>query len=470
MFDDQDDVVGGGVTPTNLPVAEPDDMFGGTDPLPSASTPASQSNPSVPSLSALPPLPSFPDNTKAGAASPAPKLSVPPIEPLPPVSAMPSSKKDTGLTNTLPPLPNFSSAPSASPIPAMAPSSVSSLPAPGEVPVPIHASDDVEVVQPPLSGVNPLDQTETVPVVPSSASPSALGAGVLRPAGSPETPSLGHTPAPLDPFDALDPTSNTVSAAIPQKGASFTQPTPVPTQDAQFAAPMPAPGAGNAYALKEPTLSRGLMSLIIVGVVLFVFGGGALFIYRAVIQDDSNSAPVVETTEQEESVQEESQDDESFRLGGAQGEDRSLEEREEELLLFGEPVDADGDGISDDDELRLGTDPSNWDSDNDQLSDGDEVIIWNTDPANPDSDGDTYLDGEEVKNGYSPTGPGRLFDVDALASETSSSSVDEITEELALPLEGDVSSTIAEEEPTLVSSSPVVASTGNGESNVVIVE
>lgn len=41
------------------------------------------------------------------------------------------------------------------------------------------------------------------------------------------------------------------------------------------------------------------------------------------------------------------------------------------------------------------------DSDNDGLTDEEEIFLG-TDPNNPDSDGDGYSDGEEVKNGYDP--------------------------------------------------------------------
>ena len=61
------------------------------------------------------------------------------------------------------------------------------------------------------------------------------------------------------------------------------------------------------------------------------------------------------------------------------------------------PVDSDGDGLTDDEELRIGTDPHNWDTDGDGLSDGDEVNVHKTNPLNPDTDGDGLLDGEEVK-------------------------------------------------------------------------
>ncbi len=48
------------------------------------------------------------------------------------------------------------------------------------------------------------------------------------------------------------------------------------------------------------------------------------------------------------------------------------------------------------------------DSDNDNLRDYEEKNIYHTDPLNPDTDGDGYADGAEVKAGYNPLGPGRL--------------------------------------------------------------
>lgn len=73
--------------------------------------------------------------------------------------------------------------------------------------------------------------------------------------------------------------------------------------------------------------------------------------------------------------------------------------------------DTDQDGLSDSREIELGTDPKKPDTDNDQLSDGDEVLVWKTNPLNADTDNDKFLDGAEIKNGYSPTGPGKLFPI-----------------------------------------------------------
>jgi len=76
-----------------------------------------------------------------------------------------------------------------------------------------------------------------------------------------------------------------------------------------------------------------------------------------------------------------------------------------------QPLDSDGDGLSDDDERARGTNPQSADTDADGLSDREEVMIYETDPTNPDTDGDTFLDGDEVKSGYNPNGDGRLLNV-----------------------------------------------------------
>jgi len=75
------------------------------------------------------------------------------------------------------------------------------------------------------------------------------------------------------------------------------------------------------------------------------------------------------------------------------------------------PIDTDQDGLTDEEELALGTDPNNIDTDGDGLFDREEVMVYKTDPLNPDTDGDGYLDGEEVKNGYNPNGPGKLYEI-----------------------------------------------------------
>lgn len=63
-------------------------------------------------------------------------------------------------------------------------------------------------------------------------------------------------------------------------------------------------------------------------------------------------------------------------------------------------VDLDGDGLSNIDELKYGTNLLNPDTDNDGLKDGAEVKIYSTNPKLADTDGDGLDDGKEV-NVYS---------------------------------------------------------------------
>ena len=57
--------------------------------------------------------------------------------------------------------------------------------------------------------------------------------------------------------------------------------------------------------------------------------------------------------------------------------------------------DPDGDGLTNQEEKELGTDPDNSDSDGDGISDGEEQTLG-TDPMNDDSDGDGYIDSDEL--------------------------------------------------------------------------
>ena len=103
---------------------------------------------------------------------------------------------------------------------------------------------------------------------------------------------------------------------------------------------------------------------------------------------------------------------------------------DEEKQLGTDPLraDTDGDGLSDGDEVKkyhtnplsantdndritdydeiyvYNTDPLNADMDGDGLKDGDEIYTYRTDPKNPDTDGDGLSDGDEViKYGSNPT-------------------------------------------------------------------
>ncbi|NRT10792.1 gliding motility-associated-like protein [Flavobacterium sp. 14A] len=76
---------------------------------------------------------------------------------------------------------------------------------------------------------------------------------------------------------------------------------------------------------------------------------------------------------------------------------------QDESVLGTDPLkpDTDGDGLTDGEEVTLGTNPLNLDTDGDGLKDGEEVILG-TDPLNPDTDGDGVIDGVEVIDTTNP--------------------------------------------------------------------
>ncbi len=75
-------------------------------------------------------------------------------------------------------------------------------------------------------------------------------------------------------------------------------------------------------------------------------------------------------------------------------------------------IDSDGDGISNADELNMGSDPYSPDGDNDGLSDYDELFVYGTSPMNNDSDYDDMPDFYEIQVGLDPTQKDGRFDHD----------------------------------------------------------
>lgn len=67
-------------------------------------------------------------------------------------------------------------------------------------------------------------------------------------------------------------------------------------------------------------------------------------------------------------------------------------------VVSGGPKDSDADGLTDDEEHTLKTNPFDPDTDHDGLGDFDEVRKYKTDPLNPDTDYDGLKDGAEVYN------------------------------------------------------------------------
>ncbi len=127
--------------------------------------------------------------------------------------------------------------------------------------------------------------------------------------------------------------------------------------------------------------SKGMIPIWVIP-VLAVLCLGAIFVFYFLLRgDQTESASATQTAE--------------AALGEMVAATQTAAFNQTQAVLEGER-DSDGDGLTDKQELEIGTDPNNPDTDDDGLSDGEEVLRRNTDPLNPDSDGDLLTDGAEV--------------------------------------------------------------------------
>ncbi len=263
---------------------------------------------------------------------------------------------------------------------------------PGNLPIgePDDMFSDVEPTPEPAEATNPTE------VVEPEAPASALGAGVLRPVEEVSEPANLATEEKVETTPKI--------STMPDLGSD-----PVNSK---------ASPANDIYAIKEPALTRGLVTMIIVVIGVVILGAGSWWIYNSFMKvplEDDFVVPAVNLLDAEEEdatlpAPEVVEPVEVVSDEVLLPTDDLTQDIIDDQILFGEPIDKDGDSLDDERELEIGTDPNNWDTDGDELGDGDEVIIWKTDPNNWDTDGDTFPDGQEIKNGYNPDGPGKLFE------------------------------------------------------------
>jgi hypothetical protein len=147
-----------------------------------------------------------------------------------------------------------------------------------------------------------------------------------------------------------------------------------------------------------------IIGLIVILILVFSFGFWA---YKQFFTGERDSGEIILNTEPEE-----------IELNNQKNKVNEIIEPGININSTAISNDIDGDGLSNEEEIALGTDPENSDTDGDGLSDYEEVKIYHTDPLNPDTDGDGYLDGEEVEHGYNPLGSGKLFDFSLITGES----------------------------------------------------
>lgn len=263
------------------------------------------------------------------------------------------------------------------------PPSSSSKVSQGPSPLPRPAPRSLPPPSPPAPAPQPIAEEEEAPPPP----PSALGAGILRPKGAAEA--FG-----VSPLSQLPPEGQSEAPSTPRE-----MPPPPPSSLAD---------EGESYQLKEPIGRKSIITWIVILIFIVILGGGSIWLYFAFIRGEKTDEPFTRTmpTNQEERTTPSPVP--TQETGENQVEPTPINDAD---VLFGtEVLDTDNDSLDDVREKDIGSDPLNWDTDGDELGDGDEVIIWKTDPLNSDTDGDTYKDGAEVKNGYNPAGTGKLFE------------------------------------------------------------
>ena len=220
-----------------------------------------------------------------------------------------------------------------------------------------------------------------------------------------QSPQLNNQPNPVPPKEPED-----IFAATDNQAAGNFNAAPKPPQFQ----PKPAiePTAGN-IAVAEPVAAKqdrkyifiGLVAIVILVVVLI--GMIALAYYKANSEKNTTAAdkPAIETDASNDNtaVQQTAEENTATTT--------PAEEEQQGQMILDEITDTDGDGLTDGEEKRLGTDPNNSDTDGDGLFDREEVRIYKTNPLITDTDGDGYTDGAEVKNGYNPAGAGKLYEL-----------------------------------------------------------
>lgn len=88
--------------------------------------------------------------------------------------------------------------------------------------------------------------------------------------------------------------------------------------------------------------------------------------------------------------------------------------------LCGDQADPDRDGLTNEQEFKLNTDPNNPDSDQDGLADGDEVAVFLSDPTNSHTaKNEKYNDADFVRDGYDITSNNKMtqLQINALSAQ-----------------------------------------------------
>ena len=177
---------------------------------------------------------------------------------------------------------------------------------------------------------------------------------------------------------------------------------------------LPTDKAGTGGQVIQAQVSaRGLVPVWVVPAVLVIFLGFACLFSFLVIQQNNQNASATQIAASGTAVVGGATQTSAANATAAAAEGQSDSDKDgltnsEEIKLGTDPAkaDTDGDGLEDGQEVnKTKTNPLNPDTDGDGLEDGHEVNELKTDPLSQDTDGDGLQDGNEVKIGTDPRKP-----------------------------------------------------------------
>lgn len=245
---------------------------------------------------------------------------------------------------------------------------------------------------------NPSGQVEDI--FENTEKPDNLGGQ----AGFKVKPSTGHDINP-----ELKPESRPQSQSVapkpkPAVGPAFTK------GPAAISRPQPASLTQDSEFDDEPVSSKKKYFIIgLIGIIIIAGTSAYWFFFRETVTETSNGQIIQEEQESFFDRVAAPIDPQSPLPVTESGNDDIISSPEPDNEIIQVNTDSDQDGLSDEEEASLGTNPLKADSDNDGLFDREEVKVYLTDPTDADTDNDGYLDGEEVVAGFNPKGTGSFL-------------------------------------------------------------
>jgi hypothetical protein len=233
---------------------------------------------------------------------------------------------------------------------------------------------------------------------------------------NPPIPPRPSTVTPPDMFSEVESASSLAPAGAWQRP---TPPKPAVFQPKPALPITPAAAADRLYNFEEAAPKTDLKKLMVLGGLILalalIIGGGYYGYkkYSAMSSANNNDTKNTDAKIEDKAAPAVAETNNAAVQPEVKTEPQAVVAGTDNTIATATPAaakDSDDDGLTDEEEAGLGTNPNSPDSDNDGLFDREEVRVYGSDPMKTDTDGDGYSDGQEVKGGFNPLGWGKLFD------------------------------------------------------------